>query len=444
MKQRTLRVLKYKYPLSQPNGYNMREKEDVGHFANMFIARITVENMTDPNLTVVCEYNENNIKLAQPEHLIEAPQMMGSDFWISNKDDPRWMNFKTKNLFRINRVNTSTKNNTITIHAEPAVNSLRTGITSAYKTFKGTTVEGMGTDAPDVTYYLNYLYGREATEAVQVYTDNSIQQIGDTKDFMGAPQDMRNGLELLGGKENSLVDFSGGQILKIGFTGDLSTDRFTIAHQKKLGNQNRNFILSSRNQISGIDITLDTSKVYGSVCHYFEQELKYDGNDYSYWQYIFYDKNGVAKVSRIPQLRTLGSNSWRAGSVYMNNWSEKGDLFSITDKDTPQQATAKIIRTLPTLAKQWESANATRLSDPSLNISVDLNSLTAFKNNPIYAELFILQLGDSVIYKDEQGGYDIKAQMNGFTYDLMLDQYTSLTIGNGTNNILERLQKRGI
>lgn len=405
---RALAVYKYDRELNSGsiNGENAEDKTIVGWLNNIIRATSTVVDFGDPQISIVCELNENNYKLAVNNYLI---------YTLTGEDDAGTQ----QSYHTIINVKVESKNNTITIITEPIENELRNGWMRP--NFSGYEIQGSGAgfwnfNGITAKIQSNNVQRRDIYSAV--YLDSEIGRENQKLYFTAKDT---TGLGILGGVEGSVRDYFGGEFKK-----QYKQGRATIEHKRQLGEPDRNFRLDTRTMARGITYTVDTSQVINGVAHY----MTWQPENSPIPKYIWYGSTS----NPYPTVNSLGKE-YRNGSVIGKNWAGSESILG----DPKEKGEAAVRSRLIQEANKWNRDNK-HLNEPKVNVDVDFISLRANDQLSQFSELLKLKLGDGVLVYHHVLGLEINARVSGYEYNILTGYYDKLSLGNGTNNILNRFK----
>lgn len=203
---------------------------------------------------------------------------------------------------------------------------------------------------------------------------------------------------LLGTGEGSLTAAYGGELVR---------DGYSIQLLQRRGADRGARIVYGRNLI---DLTQEKSieEMYDAVYPYYVNSSTEDGQ-----------QAGVTELADALVLISAESAA-EAKNVYMLDLSN--DFDETPTAEQMQQATARYIE-------------KNGLDKPKVTLSVKYVDLSRTQEYADMVNLDHIELGDTVTVQYARLGVDVKARVTALTYDVLRDEYESLTVGDAQENL---------
>lgn len=428
----SIAVQKYKHDLEEtglPVGAH-RQLVQVDLLSNIISAKSTVVDFGDPLIEIKVSITEKTL----------------TSLVVGNVVTVRSQKNKVTDDFTIYNVKIDTKANSITVLAEPIFNEARNGTVIILPLkpedpedtwiYKGWDIGDISVArkyeqshlAPVIAFVNGYNASNPEVPGYLTHYNLMTYRLGQDISIAAGNKnlsiDKKNFLSCIGGSQGSFLDQ---------FHGEMEKQGRTITHYKEIGKPNRNFILSTEHQVTGVTVTTDISSIVNGVVHIFD----YDDTQSIFDARIFATENLPKGGSKFPTVTRLAPKEYRTGTVLVKDWGESSDLFS----DPNEVGVQKVRQQMDVQARQWNASNQ-HLGLPKVTIDVDFNDLEYFNEDETlekYARLFVLNLGDGVRIYQAQLDTHITGRVSGFEYDILAERYTKMTIGNAQSDILDRI-----
>lgn len=396
--------------------------EPVGKINNILSAKIEVSDFGDPVPSIVCELNDNNMRVVQNGYLLK---MKANSY---NTDDT---------LFTILKTNYNTSAKTISLVGEVQFNEARNG------TYVFPIISVSGTDLlADYGIQQQFFTVSPMNKYNQykVRNDNMIKpnydmgggRLGFSTYYKGKTQ-----LTAIGGSQGSIADLFGGEF-------DKTLESHRVYQYPKLGRYYENRVLSTSLQLDGIEYTNDSTNIVNGVVHIFE--WKPEGLSETAPKWIIWGKDGEDpswgndRNELYKAVYRLADVEARWGTVLVKDWSSEGEALGNPAEIGEDKVKANLIKQ----AKNWNAANKYQgrsvetLKFDFVSLREKVASTDEFGS---YVKLFDFHLGDSVKVRIKELDKLVTGRISGYTYNVLTDNYDKMIVGNSIKTIVNKIKE---